>query len=658
MKIEGMRALNEELDGGESGEEQESHSTTSSRNTISSPLSLPASIDDDHHFLPRPPHTTDNERNDNHHDERDNDNRAVEFEAQVAALQAHQRDGESDRARLEEQMLRFQLQQHQQEHQQKKEQSNAQDLAEIRKQLQESQRRVVGLSDQLDFHMQENERLAKETGTLRAEAQATAKELQEAQTKIQRQAGKERIHDDIVARLDAVEKANADLQAQSIQQTAALAQATAAHDAMQRRIAEAAHCQDMLVLDKSFLSKELESLKAEHSATLYALQHSEEKRHNLSLASEEWSQQLQKVKEEAQRAYQLRWDQERCRLTAEQVGNRTTSQEAWEREMTMLREARQEALRQADRSRQELQALQQAHEDLVLRLAKQETTAQATMATLRAEVKYKAYELARVEAVLEEKCQALTSAHETLATTQAQCQDRRDACVRLEARTAQKEHELALALEKVQSYEVLETQLDAAVTSIRTRGREGGREGKPWVGSVPRRMQHAILLATRLRDQTEELGVVRREQQRAQEEAEGLRRQVRELQQLLHHSSQPGQYVVELLREKDRDVEGVRQQWQLMKTRVDEAQAQVQQLQREREREMGRERMQRQWQRREGGWGDRDGTEEDEEGRRRLNHRLAKHLLLMTRPPCGSGKGPRWHMKRSGKEEEMGDRRK
>lgn len=643
MIIEGMRVLNEELDGGESGEEQDSHSS-SSRSSISSPLSLPASIDDDHHFLPRPRH--ENERHDKHHDEPDDNNRTPDLEVQVAALQAYQRDGESDRTRLEEQMLRLQQQQEQQQEQeQKKEQSSAQDLAEARRQLQESQRRVVGLSDQLDFHMQENERLAKETGTLRAQAQAMTNELQQAQAKLQRQVDKERMHDDIVARLGVAEKANAELQAQSIQQTAALAHATAAHDAMQRRVAESAHCQDILALDKNFLSKELESLKTEHNATLHALRLSEEKRHKLSLASEEWSQQLQKVKEEAQRAYQLRLDQEQCRLTAEQAGNRTTSQEAWERETTMLREARQEALLQAERSRQELHALQQAHEDLILRLAKQDTTAQATMAALRAEAKCKAYELARVEALLGEKCQALTSAHETLSTVQTQCQDRRDACVRLEARVNQKEHELALALEKVQSYEVLETQLDAAVTSIRTRGREGGREGTSWVGSGPRRMQHAILLATRLRDRDEELAVVRREQQRAQEEAEGLRRQVGELQQLLHHSSQPGRYVVELLREKDREVEGVRQQWQLMKTRVDKAQAQVQQLQREREREREGERMQRQWLQRDGGLGERE-REEEEEGRRRLNQRVAKHLLLMTRPPCGSGRGPRWHMKR------------
>ena len=643
-----MRTLDEELEGDESGEEQNSHSSSSS-SRISSPLSLPTSIDDDHHFPLRPPDATDNERHDDHHDEIDDDTQDHDLGAQIAVLQAQQHAGESDRARLEEQVLRFQ--QHQQEHQQEqqKEQSSAQDLAEIRKQLKESQRCVVGLSDQLDFHIQENERLAKETGTLRAETQATAKELKAAQTKLQRQAQKEGIYDDTAARLDAAEKANSELQAQSTQHAAALAQATAAHDSMQRRVAEAAHCQDMLVLDKAFLSKEIEKMKAEHSATQRALQISQEKTQKLSFASEEWSQQLQKVKEEAQRAYQLRLDEERCRLTAEQAGNRTTSQEVWERETTMLREARQEALLQADRSRQELHTLQQAHEDLVLHLAKQDTIAQATMAALRAEAKCKAYELARIEALLEEKGQALSSSQEAVATVQTQYQDQRDACVRLEARANQKEHELALALEKVQSYEVLETQLDAAVTSLRTRGRRGGvvrgREDKPWIGSVPRRMQHAILLATRLRDRDDELAVVRREQQRVQEEAEGLRRQVGELQQLLHHSSQPGRYVVELLREKEREVKGVRQQWQVMKMRVDEAQVQVQQLQREREREREREAMQRQWQRREGGRGNEEGGEE-EERRRRLNQRLAKHLLPMTRPPCGSGTGPRWHMKR------------
>eukprot|EP00624_Nannochloropsis_granulata_P002319 evm.model.NODE_21757_length_20200_cov_26.998911.4 len=647
-----MHTLDEELADDVSSQAQGSRSSSTSTSTssnssrVSSPLSLPASIDDDHHFLPRPRH--EDKRNYSHKVECEDNIRTLDLEAQFAVLQAYQRDGERGLSRLEEQMLRFQQQelenqkeQHQeqlenQKEQHQKEHSDAQDLTEIRKQLQESQRRIVGLSDQLDFHMQENERLARKTGTLHAEAQATAKELQEVRAKLQHQAHKERIHDDVAARLDTSEKTNADLQAQSIQQTAALAQAKAAHEAIQKRVAEAVHCQDMLVLDKNFLSNELEKVQAEHSAALHGLQLSEEKAQKLSLASEMWNQQLQKVKDEAQQAYQLRLDQERCRLTAEQAGNRRTSQEAWEREMTMLREARQEALLQADRSRQELHTLRHAHEDLVLQLAKQNTSAQATMATLRAEIKCKAYHLARVEALLEEKCRTLMSTQDTLVTMQTQCQDCRDACVRLEARVAQKDHELSLALEKVQSYEVLETQLDAAVTSVRTRGREGRREGTPWIGSVPRRMQHAILLATRLRDRDEEMTVVQRAQQRAQEEAEGLRRQVGELQQLLHHSSQPGRYVVELLREKDREVEGVKQQWQLMKNKVDEAQAQVQQLQQEKLRE--KEATQRRWQSKEGGLGVEDGMENEEKGRRRLNQRLAKHLLLMTTTP--------WHIKR------------
>lgn len=640
-----MRTLDEEVADGKNSQAQESRSGSSSSNSsrVSSPLSLPASIDDDHPLLSRRRH----EKNrDNSHKIMCEDNpRTLDLEAQVALLQADQRNGERGRMRLEEQMLRFQ-QQHleNQQEQHQKEHTDAQALDDIRKQLQESRRRVVGLSDQLDFHMQENERLARETGTLRTEAQATAKELQAARAKIHCQAHKERVYDDVAARLDAAEKTNADLQAQFIQQTAALAQAKAAHDAMQKRAAEAIHCQDMLVLDKNFLSKELEKVQAEHSATLHDLHLSKDKAQKLTLASEAWSQQLQNVKDEAQQAYQLHLDEERCRITAEQAGNRRTSQEVWERETTVLREARQEALLQADRSRQELHTLRHAHEDLVLQLAKQNTSAQATMASLRAEIKCKAYHLARVEALLEEKCRTFTSIQDILVTTQTQYQDCRDSLIRLEARVALKEHELSVALEKVRSYEVLETQLDAAVSSVRARGREGRRQGRQWIGSVPRRMQHAILLATRLRDRDEEMIVVQKAQERAQEEAEGLRRQVGELQELLHHSSQPGRYVVELLREKDREVEGMKHQWQVMKTRAEVAEAQVQQLQLERSKE--KETTRRSWRRKEEKLMDEDRIEKKEKGRQRLNQRLVKHLLLMTTAPCGNGRGPRWHTKR------------
>jgi chromosome segregation ATPase len=144
------------------------------------------------------------------------------------------------------------------------------DLQQTHRQLQETQRRVVGLSDQLEFHLHENERLVKENGTLRKQrdkAESLLEEIQQHQMK-KPPAQKEDIH----TQLQALQQNHQDLQHAHETRQATLEEALAAKEASERRLAEASHCQEMLALDKEYLTKEVERLTTENKALQQTLE--------------------------------------------------------------------------------------------------------------------------------------------------------------------------------------------------------------------------------------------------------------------------------------------------------------------------------------------------------------------------------------------------
>ncbi len=457
-------------------------------------LSLPSSIDDDH--APPPPD--------------DHDDVIADLEAHVAALQARHREAEEENAQLRDVVHRLRAQ----EQQQRSSSPPDDETGELRASLHAAQRRLVGLSDQLEFHVHENERLASETATLRAQMQGLDTELQAAQATVRRRVDKEQAFDALAAQAKALQQGKEALETRCATHAAALQQAKAVEDCLQRRLAEAAHQQSMADLDKDFLTKELEARTHQHAATEHALRSTQEELRALSASRENWHQQLQEAKMEAERTCQTRLDEERRRLqdghSKEWTDAHAAIRDVLERENTELRQAREDAVGHVERLRQELQLLQQTHEHLILRLVKNETTAKATVLERLAEMKIKAFEVARLETLLDEKTRSLAVAEQQVAALQTELFERRHECERLEARAARKEHELALAADKVASYEVLETQMDAAVASIRTGGRTS-TAALASLGSVPRRMQHAVLLATRLRDKELELQVLRQE---------------------------------------------------------------------------------------------------------------------------------------------------
>lgn len=291
-----------------------------------------------------------------------------------------------------------------------------------KKMLQNSQQRVIRLCDQLEFHTQEQERLVREASRQQAEFSSLKEQLEHARARLQDQEGRGKLHDDLVTRMHTAETKAADRAQGCHLQNKMVENMRAENETLKRQTEETMHGQHMLSLDKAFLMKELEERKAKHVATQHALTVAEERIQRLLAVREDCTRQLQEVKDEAEAALQRRVDEERSRAAAEEKRAKVAMQELWERERGLLREERQAACREAERVRQELQALRYTYDDLVLRCAKQDSTAQATISTLKADATYKALELVRVETQLEGTTQDLRAAQRSVMSLQAQAQ--------------------------------------------------------------------------------------------------------------------------------------------------------------------------------------------------------------------------------------------
>ncbi|GLD97404.1 hypothetical protein PINS_up006088 [Pythium insidiosum] len=263
---------------------------------------------------------------------------------------------------------------------------------------------------------------------------------------------------------------------------------------------------------------------------------------------------------------------------------RSSSQMTYERENRLLREARDDALKQIDSLQSRLQAVQTTLEENTLELTRRENAHTTTVATLRNDLKMKHFELSQLGASLDERMTELHSAKRQIELLEQKVRVLQEEFARLETtsttRIAQLEAELDMERNKLRQYEQLEVDLDDAVLQTGAlSAADANDDGQPAMHDVmntfaaiptttKRRFQQSVLLAQRVVKHQKEAMELQRQVAMVTQEKTHLEREVSELRHRLANLHQPQAYLIDKLTRKDQEIQTLRQQQAQLETQL------------------------------------------------------------------------------------------
>ncbi|KAJ0404327.1 hypothetical protein ATCC90586_007641 [Pythium insidiosum] len=346
----------------------------------------------------------------------------------------------------------------------------------------------------------------------------------------------------------------------------------------------------LLEADKTFLVDVKRQLE-EQEARLLSKQKELQSRLDLSQASHaSETREMHRVHDEARLQFEKQLETELQRfleMSKREIETiRSSSQMTYERENRLLREARDDALKQIDSLQSRLQAVQTTLEENTLELTRRENAHTTTVATLRNDLKMKHFELSQLGASLDERMTELLSAKRQVELLEQKIRVHQEEFARLETtsttRISQLEAELELERNKLKQYEQLEVDLDDAVLQTGAlSAAETSADGQPALQDVmatfaaiptssKRRFQQSVLLAQRVVKHQKEAMEWQRQVAMVTQEKTHLEREVAELRHRLANLHQPQAYLIDKLSRKDQEIQTLRQQQTQLETQLQE----------------------------------------------------------------------------------------
>ncbi|GFR42699.1 hypothetical protein Agub_g3621 [Astrephomene gubernaculifera] len=245
--------------------------------------------------------------------------------------------------------------------------------------------------------------LALVTEGMQARIDRLASELEGALVAAQLGAAKGAMYDELRSKLDAAVAENQRLAV--VEATYKKLEAQAAQD--RASASQKEHTFEMLMMDKAYLSKQVDFLTDQQRKTEAELELREKKINELSRHKTELFEKLMAAEalkgrhEEARLQKELAALQERTHADLEKI--RVETADAYEREARLLRELRDGAAQDASRAKAALAELQALHEKTCLAHAEVTRRLEQQVVSLQTELKQRSFELSHFKVVVAEK---------------------------------------------------------------------------------------------------------------------------------------------------------------------------------------------------------------------------------------------------------------
>jgi len=251
--------------------------------------------------------------------------------------------------------------------------------------------------------VEKDKELSETVDSLQARVQRLASELQGTTVRAELLSAKGAMYDKLHAQAEQLRQDNQRLQVVE----ASFKRMEQAHHEMHLQSQETKHTNEMLVVDKAYLSKQVDFLtdaqrRLQSELEAKDAQISELQSQKREIFDKMVQAETQKVKDEDRRL-QKELTQLQASTHADIERIRMEARESYDREVRLLRELRDQAQEEASRAKSALAELQETYDRQQIHAAKTAQQMDMHMVELKAELKQRAFELSHIKVVLGEK---------------------------------------------------------------------------------------------------------------------------------------------------------------------------------------------------------------------------------------------------------------
>eukprot|EP00899_Mesostigma_viride_P010340 jgi/Mesvir1/19307/Mv10376-RA.1 len=415
-----------------------------------------------------------------------------------------------------------------------------------------------------------------ETGALLARVERLETELQDALVQTQVLAAKGAMYNELKEKADKWERSVAEHENHAAVAAAKLAFLEGERNRMTADLKEREHAVELLGMDKAYLSKEVLSL----TERLRKLEADYERQHDKLREAKRARQELydkvmavtdgSKEANEARLQAEISKIQEQARYDLDRI--RAESAEVAERELRTLRELRDAAVSDKQRTELDLKECRAAHAELVAKYRELQNVSDGRFGDLWAELKMKTFEVDRLTVISEEAANKLKQASLTNEMLESKVKVLTEKYYSLESESGRRIQQLEAAAlaqaERLRHYALLEREMDEAVEAMgmsAAKDGDGSMAATGWLSqlgasvptSVRQRIQQSVQLAQRCASIRRECDAALADKEAAQKRVAELESELRVARRSLSNAQQPHGFLVELVQRLETELEEV-----------------------------------------------------------------------------------------------------
>eukprot|EP00736_Rhodelphis_marinus_P006554 Rmarinus@m.15680 len=371
-------------------------------------------------------------------------------------------------------------------------------------------------------------------------------------------------------------------------ESAAMRAFSSERDELKQQVADARKQVELLTLDKSYLTKQVDTLLERAQRADATCEEARREAMESKRQREEVYEKLTALNDQQRTTYEERLASElekiREKASKDLEKIHESSRSMYERELDSVRRARDEALEEVKRTTTQLADLQHRYDDLVQTMRTTQVTVDSQLGELRSDLKMKVFELERLTAAHAEADSSVTRLRIENEELVAKCEVMRTEYFQLQTQTSQKILELQGLLDarndKLEAYEQLEKELDEAIINA-GQAEAGVPLASPSGGSPPiataragaassssvldvlscglpsiarRRMKQSVQLAKRVVQLQRENAELKEKLQEESNARQHISSQLHRNKDLLDRTQQPHGYLVDLVKQRDNEL--------------------------------------------------------------------------------------------------------
>ncbi|KAL9649760.1 hypothetical protein ABK040_009575 [Willaertia magna] len=333
---------------------------------------------------------------------------------------------------------------------------------------------------------------------------------------------------------------------------------------------------ELLKNDKMYLNREIETLTTKSNKSEEEIDRLENKVQELKKEKKSLYDKLLLFKEDTKTDYEKNLQEEIKKIRDKTKKDleliKTNAQEAFERENRMLKEAKDAADSQVEKLRSQVEEMKESNSHLLMEYRSLQSTLEKQLSELRSQHSMKTFESERLQVSLMETSENLKQSKAETEVLKKKVEVLKTEYYTLQNNTGKRISELEAKLEasqkEVSAYKDLEKDLDRVIEEYTPSNEENQRILNEVTTMVPtslnRRVKYSLYLTRRVAELEKTIKVYEEEFTKKEQHIQALTERLNKTKQHLDTASQPYNYLVAAIENKDKELETANKHIKLM----------------------------------------------------------------------------------------------